>query len=87
MSGSDHLANATIRLVEKASVKLSIASSCKDDDNKNDKRSKTTKPLLTLFFMQDKDSKPTKRSSELSAKIAYMLDSDAFGNPNYGSYS
>ena len=83
LGGGDHLMAAVKRLAEKASVKLSLANGSTDEDEEHNKH------LSTLFFMQNEESKQTNKRSapELTTKLIYELDSDAFGNPNYDGYS
>lgn len=85
-SGGDHLMIAAKSLAEKASVKLSIGGGS-DGSNDDSGGAGEDRVLCTLFFMQDEDSLPAKRSAESSARIVYELDSDAFGNPNYDGYA
>lgn len=72
------LHHATKRLAVKALVKLSLAN---DIDDKK-------KHLSKLYFTQNQDDRhrSNKDNSEYTTKVAYELDSDAFGNPNYDGY-
>ncbi|KAL3776053.1 hypothetical protein ACHAW5_002789 [Stephanodiscus triporus] len=99
---SKALKKAAKRLAEKALVKISLLGSCMSDGG-NDDDIDGFKSLSTLFFMQNEDEKnqskripkqslyvnqtPDERDNLTTTCVAYELDSDVFGNPNYDGYN